>query len=192
LRAGVAEARSVSVLARLIGVGALLEGLFLIDEYIPLLSRARGGSDAAAPVIVFVVWVGLLVGGEVAARRPDLSGSVLGGALVAAMAVTALAFVSDVVWTLGLIAIGYVVLEAVWVNTDARLQERANGSTRATVTSVRGFCSACVSMAMFVVIAVLSNGDDPTPGLSVMVCALIVAGVLVIRWLPTPLTSTDR
>lgn len=190
LRAGVTEARDHPHLRRLVAVGALLEGLFLLDEYLPLLSRARGGGDAAAPVIVLVVWIGLLVGGEVAARRPSMAGRPLGLALVAAMAVTTLAFVSDAVWTLALVAVGYAVLEAVWITTDARLQERTSGTTRATVTSVRGFGSACVSMTIFAVIGALADGDDPTPGLFVMVAALVAAGVLVMRWLPPHQPST--
>lgn len=186
LLTGVAEARSNPVLARLVVVGALLEGLFLLDEYIPLLSRARGGSDDAAPLIVLVVWIGLLVGGEVAARRPALPGWLLGSALILAMAVTTAAFIGDRVWVLALVAVGYAALQTVWVTTDARLQERASGATRATVTSVRGFGSACVSMIMFAVIAALADGDDPTPGLFVMIAALVAAGLLIARWLPTP------
>lgn len=186
LRAGLAEARTNAVLARLVIVGAMLEGLFLLDEYLPLLSRARGGSDDAAPLIVLVVWIGLLIGGEVAARRPALPGTVLGPALILAMAITTAAFIGDAVWILALVALGYAVLETVWVTTDARLQERASGATRATVTSVRGFGSACVSMLVFAIIAALADGDDPTPGLFVMIAALVVAGVLVARWLPAP------
>lgn len=192
LRAGVAEARRTPVLARLVMLGAMLEGLFLIDEYVPLLSRARGGSDAVAPVIVLVVWIGLLIGGEVAARRPALPGWLLGAGLIVAMAVTALAFVGDAVWMLALVGVGYAVLETVWIASDARLQEHARGSTRATVTSIRGFGSALVSMTMFVVIAAMADGDDPTPGLFVMVAALAGAGALVVRWLPRPATRDEQ
>ena len=190
LRAGLAEARHTPLLARLVGVGALLEGLFLIDEYIPLLSRARGAADDVAPMIVLVVWIGLLLGGEVAARRPSLSGRVLGATLVAAMGVMALAFVGDAVWALALVAVGYAVLETVWVTSNARLQERATDATRATVTSVRGFGSALVSVTMFAVIGVMSDGDDPTPGLFVMIAALGVAGLLIARWLPPPIPGS--
>ncbi len=185
LRAGLAEVRHTPILVRLVGVSAILEGLFLIDEYLPLLARTRGGSDADAPLLVLVVWVGLLIGGEVAARRPSLSDSLLGWSLVAAMAVTALAFVGRAVWFLGLVAVGYAVLELVWVTTDARLQERISDSNRATVTSVRGFGSAIISMAWFAAIGGLSNGDDPTPGLFLAIGLLAIAGLLLARWLPS-------
>lgn len=186
LRRGVAEARRVGLVGRLIVLGALLEGLFLFDEYVPLLSRARGGSDAAASLIFFVVWVAMLAGGEVAARRPGVRGVTLGVALLGGTAVTATALLTQPVWTLALLAVGYGIHELAWVPTDARLQERATPATRATVTSVRGFGSNSISMLFFVVVAVLAAGDDPTPGLVVALGLLAIAGVLLIAWLPPP------
>lgn len=186
LRSGVRDARRAPVVGRLLVLGAMLEGLYILDEYIPLLARARGGDDSAAPVIVFVVWVGLLAGGEIAARRPHLGSRTLGFGLIATTGVTAIAFLPDSVWPLALIAVGYGALEVVWIANDARLQERTPSATRATVTSVRGFGSATVSMIAFVVVAVMSDGDDPTPGHFVILAALALAGVLVVRWLPEP------
>ncbi len=190
LRHGVAEARHTPLVARLIVVGAMLEGLFLLDEYIPLVVRDRGGSDSSAPIIVFVIWVGLLAGGEIAARHPDLPGRMLGTGLIIGSGVMALAFVADSVWSLALVGFGYCTLEMTWIAADARLQERTPSATRATVTSVRGFGSASVAMAAFAVVAVLSDGDDPTPGLFVMLAAIGIAGFLIIRWLPERRAST--
>lgn len=184
LRSGVRQARTTPVLLRLVVLGALLEGLFLFDEYVPLLSRDRGGSDAAAATIVLVVWVGLLVGGEVAARRPDLRGRTVGTLVLLGSGVTATALLTDAVWTLALIAIGYCVHEIAWIPTDARLQERADPQTRATVTSVRGFGSATVAMLFFAVVGLLSDGDDPTPGLVTALLAIVVTGALLVAWLP--------
>jgi len=184
LRAGVRQARTTPVLLRLVVLGALLEGLFLFDEYVPLLSRERGGSDAAAATIVLVVWIGLLVGGEVAARRPDLRGRTIGTLVLLGSAVTATALLTDAVWTLALIAFGYGVHEIAWIPTDARLQERADPQTRATVTSVRGFGSATVAMLFFAFVGVMSDGDDPTPGLVMALVAIVVTGALLVVWLP--------
>ncbi len=186
LRTGVRDARSDPLIARLVAVGAMLEGLFIVDEYVPLIVRARGGTDATAPIVVFVVWVGLLVGGEIAARRPTLSGRWLGGALIGGVAVMAVAFATSSVWTLMLVALGYAALQALWVASDARLQEHTPAATRATVTSVRGFGSATISMLAFVAIGAMSDGDDPTRGQFVVLTALAVAGVLAVRWLPPP------
>jgi MFS family permease len=183
---GVSDARRTPSIARLVVVGSLLSGLFILDEYLPLLARARGGDDSAAPVIVFVVWLGLLAGGEFAARRTELGGRSLGFILIAGVGVTTFAFATSSVWALMLVAVGYGTLEATWIATDARMQERTPAATRATVTSVRGFGGAAISMLAFVVIGAMSDGDDPTPGHFVVIAALAVAGLLVIRWLPPP------
>ncbi len=185
LRAGVAEATRTRVIGRLVLLVALLEGLFVIDEYVPLLTRARGGSNDAAPVIVVIVWIGLLLGGEVSARWQRANPRLLGLALVGSMIITALAFVTDAVWSLGLVAVGYATLQVASVNADARLQERTSGTTRATVTSVAAFGGSSVSMLMFVVIAVLADGDDPSTGILVVVAGLALAGWLVALWLPS-------
>ena len=184
LRAGVRQARSTPVLARLVVLGALLEGLFLFDEYVPLLSRDRGGSDSSAAVIVLVVWFGLLVGDEIAARRPDLRGRTIGTLVLVGSMVTATSLLTDAVWTLALLAFGYLVHEMAWIPTDARLQERADPTTRATVTSVRAFGSATIAMSFFAVVGLMSDGDDPTPGLLTALLALVVTGALLIAWLP--------
>ena len=83
-----------------------------------------------------------------------------------------------------LIAVGYGALETTWIAADARLQERTPAATRATVTSVRGFGGAAVSMSAFLIIGAMSDGDDPTPGHFVVLAALAVAGLLVMQWLP--------
>ncbi len=186
LRQGISDARHVPMIAKLVFIGAMLEGLFILDEYVPLIARARGSADSAVPIIVFVVWVGLLVGGEVAARRTSISSPALGTVLIVAVAVTTIAFVATSVWTLVLIAVGYGALETAWIATDARMQERTPTATRATVTSVRGFGGATVSMLAFAVIGLMSDGDDPTPGHFIILAALVIAGVLIIRWLPKP------
>jgi MFS family permease len=184
LHTGVRQARATPVIAHLIVLGALLEGLFLFDEYVPLLSRDRGGSDASAAVIVLVVWVGLLIGGEIAARRPDLRGRTIGTLVLLGTVSTAAALLTDAVWTLALLGFGYLVHEIAWIPTDARLQERADPQTRATVTSVRGFGSATVAMLFFALVGLAADGDDPTPGLVAALLALVVTGVLLVAWLP--------
>lgn len=184
LRSGLRQAGSDPLILRLVGVGALLEGLWVVDEYLPLVSRVQGGSDAAAPILILIVWIGLLVGGEVAARRADVGGRFLGPALLVGTLVMVAALIADRVWALAFVAVGYATLETTRVVADARLQARTNGDVRATVTSVRGFGSAATSMVMFVVIGAMANGDDPRPGLYVLLAALAAVAVLATRWVP--------
>ena len=39
-------------------------------------------------------------------------------------------------------------------------------------------------MAFFGVVAVLSDSDDPTPGLLVLLGAVLATGLLLVAWLP--------
>lgn len=184
LTSGLGHARAEPLVLRLVAVGALLEGLWVVDEYLPLVSRVQGGADATAPILILVVWLGLLAGGELAARRPDWGGSLLGPLLAAGTATMVVALAAGRVWALGLVAVGYAALEATNVVTDARLQERTAGEVRATVTSIRGFGAAATSMILFVIIGTMAAGDDPRPGLYVLLSALAAVAVLVARWVP--------
>ncbi len=186
VRGGVGQAAAEPAVLRLVVLGALLEGLWLVDEYLPLVARAQGGPDAAAPILILIVWLGLLAGGEVAARRPHLGGRVAGIGLVVGSALMVGALASGRVFALALVAVGYAALEMTRVVADARLQERARGDVRATVASVRGFGSSAISMVVLAVIGAMADGDDPTPGLFLLLVAIGLVGLLVVRWLPRP------
>ncbi len=184
LRAGVSTARHEPQLLRLITVGAFIGGLFIVDEYVPLLARERGAADAIVPLIVLAVWVGLIIGGEVAARRPALASTTLATGLLAGTAAMAIAIAIDSPWALLAVGLGYGTVETTWVVSDARFQARTPTATRATVTSVRSLGASLVTGAAFVVIAVLADGDDPTPGLHWVIGVLALVAFLVWRWVP--------
>lgn len=190
LRAGLSSARHQPRLLRLLVVGALVGGLFIVDEYVPLLARERGASDSVVPLIVLAVWLGLIIGGEVAARRPDLRSSTLATALLAGTAAAAVGIASGSPWALLGVAACYGVTETTWVITDARFQAAAPRSTRATVTSIRGLGEGLVAGLAFLLIALLSDGDDPTPGLHWVIGLLALASFLVWRWVPNRSIST--
>ncbi|MFV1991634.1 MAG: MFS transporter [Acidimicrobiales bacterium] len=192
LREGVAQAHRLPLLTKMIAIGALLEGLFFLDEYVPLIARDRGASNLIVPMVVLVVWLGLIAGGELAARRPNLSGHTLGTLLVVGTLAMFAALAADGVWALSLIGLGYVTLEVAWILSDARMQERTPAATRATVTSVRGFASGLVGAAAFALVGALAQGDDPTPGLFVVVAMFVVAGLLIYRWLPPSKAHLDE
>jgi MFS family permease len=184
LKAGVREARSSVDLFRLAILGAFVEGLFIFDEYVPILARDRGASDATVPILVLVVWSSLLVGGEFVARRPDATGRTLGRGLMIATAVMIAALVSSPLWLLTLIGLGYATLQANWVVIDARLQERVGPTTRATVTSVKGFGAGAISGIAFLAIGIATTGTDPRPGLYGALVVLGVIGLVASFWIP--------
>lgn len=187
VRTLVADRRLVGVVA----VTAVIEGLFVVDEYVPILARDRGASDTVVPVLVLVVWVGLLVGGEVAARRPDLSPPVLGVSLAAGAALMALAVRSRALTPLVLVGVGYAAQNLAHVIGDARLQERIAPRHRATITSIRSFVGGILATTAFVVIAAMSGGEDARNGLYVVLAVLAIAAIASARLVPAAASRRD-
>lgn len=186
LRRGVAAARRDPMVRRLLILGALIEGSFVFDEYAPLLGRLRGADDALVAVLVGAIWVALFVGAEIAARRPNGRAPVLGSSLALAGGLLVAAMLTP--WLVGVLALAlaYLVLQTNWVIAEARMQAVLDSSTRATVSSARGFVAALVSATIFVEVGQLSvgDGDDPSRGLAWAAGLIVVAGLLVIVWLP--------
>ena len=172
-----------------VAVGAGMYGLAILDEYVPLLARNRGLDDTLIPLVFLSVWAGLLIGGEIAARHPTITSRALAGLVVAGGAAAIVGLTTDSVWTLPLISVAYVAIEATWVSSDARLQAGVPTHVRATVASVRGLGAGLVVGLSLLAIALMSNGDDPTPGLIVVAIALIAIGPLVGK---LPAASRDR
>jgi len=186
LRRGVHEVTHTPVTGRLVGVGALLGGLFLVDEYVPLLGRVRKASDAEATALVLVVWLGGLAGSEVAARFDRLPSRSVGALLLGGLGVACLGLGAGPWWMLPLLAVGYGAQFVAHLHSDARLQERLDSAHRATATSVRELLSNGISMGVLVIVGWLSVGDDPTAGLWVMLAGIAASAVLLIRWVPDP------
>lgn len=171
-------------------VGAFIGGLAIIDEYVPLLARGRGLDDTWIPLVFLSVWIGLLVGGEIAARQPMIGPMVIAVLVAIGSVGTGIALVTDTIWTLPLMAVAYAAIELTWVAADARLQARVPAHLRATVTSVREFGVGGVAGIALAVIGLMADGDDPTPGLLVVAAALGAVSLLVAR-LPRRLAEPD-
>lgn len=191
LRAGIAEATGTTVVLRIVLLGAFLEGLFVIDEYVPLLARDRGVDDAIVPLFVLAVWVGLLAGGEFVARRPSVGGRTLGATVATGAIAMLVAVWSSAAIALLLIGVGYAALEALWITGDARLQERVGSRNRATVTSVRGLLAGIIGAIGFAIVGAMSRGDDPSAGLLVILVLLAIVGAAAFVWLPDQVGETD-
>jgi MFS family permease len=182
LRAGVSEAVGEPSILRLVVLGAVLEGLFVLDEYAPMLSEIAGASPASTALVVFVVWLGLLAGGEVAARRPRLAPGVLGTVLAVTAGLSCVALATGSVAGVAGLAVAYGGLQLTWVLYEARFQGAIVGTARATSTSVRAFGGAVLNIGFFAFVALL--GDDPTVGVVLALGVLVLVGPLVRRWVP--------
>ncbi|MGH3912892.1 MAG: MFS transporter, partial [Pseudonocardiaceae bacterium] len=128
---------------------AILRGLDGLEEYTPLLAQEWGVPTGLVPLAALSVpltgAVGAVLGGAASGLRPSALTAVLG---VGVLALGAAGFLRHPVGLVG-VALFYGLLRLVLVVVDARLQERIEGSARATVTSVAGLGGEIAAFALF-------------------------------------------
>lgn len=184
LRDGVRHVVAVPSTGRLVLTASLVGGFFMLDEYVPLLGRVREAPEAAIPVLVLAVWAGVLLGGEIAARKTRLPATTIAALLAFSALIGAAALFAGPWWLLPLLGVGAGTQNLAWILTDARLQARLPDATRATATSVRELLSNGVSMVVLAGIGWLSFGDDPTWGVSLLLLGLVITAIGVAAWVP--------
>lgn len=149
LKAGVTEAASRPGLRGVLVAAALIGGLDAIEEYFPLLTRDAGVELEVVPIamlpIVLAGAAGAALGGWTGRFRPWALAAVLTAAMV--LLGTAVLVPNQAV--VAAIAAFYGLYRAALVAVDAKVQERIEGSARATVTSVAGLGIEIVGLGVF-------------------------------------------
>jgi MFS family permease len=149
LRAGLMEAaRRPAVRAAVVAVAAV-GGLDGLEEYFPLLAGDWGVPTSAVPMALLGVPVAGAVGAAVGGRMARASARALGGVLGAAVAVFGAAALVRRPGGVAGIALAYFLYHLVLVVADARLQERIEGPSRATVTSVAAFGTDLTGIVLY-------------------------------------------
>lgn len=149
LRSGLAEAAGRPAIRAAVLAVAVLGGLDGLEEYDTLLARDWGMATAQIPVAVLGVPLagaaGAAFGGRAGRLRPSLLAALLG------VGVTALVAAALVRHPAGLVGVSvfYGLYRLVLVVVDARLQERIEGPSRATVTSLAGFGTEVSCLLLF-------------------------------------------
>nr|WP_256387995.1 MFS transporter [Pseudonocardia sp. N23] len=171
LRDGVVEAASHPPVRAVLLAVAVLGGVDAVEEYFPLLAAGWSVPSALLPPAVVATAVagaaGAALGGRAAAwGRWRLTATI--AAAVAALAVAAALAVPAGMLLVALFHGGY---RLVLVVLAVRLQERITGSARATVTSVSGFATEVVGLAVFGAWAV--GGVWPVVAASALVTMLL-------------------
>lgn len=178
LRAGVVEVASRPVLRAALTAAAVLGGLDAIEEYFPLVTLDVGIPVEAVPLAMLPITVvgaaGAALGGA-AYRLPRWGLAAVLGAAVLALGASVLVLHPAAIVA---IALFYGLYRMVLVVVDARLQDRIDGSARATVTSVAGLGVEIVGLGVFAAWAA---------GGGLLVAGLWLAVALVLpRWLREP------
>ncbi|MER5718452.1 MFS transporter [Streptomyces sp. NPDC002132] len=186
LRSGLGEVRrdrSVrGALLLLPAVGAVWGAL---DEYTPLLARDTGVADATVPYLLVVIWAGVTAGSLLAGPAERLGSAPKG--LAALLAVSALALaVGAAAGTpagIALVAAAFGGFQLATVLADARLQQRIEGTGRATVTSLAGLATELTTIAVYAAYAtaLASTGAHTTTFALFAAPYLLAAAVLAAR-----------
>ncbi|MEH0827504.1 MULTISPECIES: MFS transporter [unclassified Micromonospora] len=181
LRAGLAEARAdPRVRAALLLVPAVTAVWGALDEYTPLLARDTGVAGSTVPLLLLLVWVGVTVGGLLAAPAERLR--TRGYAALLAVAAVALAVGAGLRHPAGFVLVGvaFCAFQLATVLADARVQARITGPARATVTSVAGMATDLTIIAVYGGYALVAGvGGNRAAFVAAAVPYLVVAGWLL-------------
>ncbi|HEX4818190.1 MAG TPA: MFS transporter [Nonomuraea sp.] len=182
LRAGVAEARGDRGVLRALLLLSFVPAIWgALEEYVPMLGLETGVAVAAVPLLVLLVWAGATAGGllsGVAARLPGpAQAALIAGAALALGAGAASGHPAG----FALIAVAFGAFQMAGVAADARLQERIDGSARATVTSVAGLGMNVVTLAVYASYGLASSGLSHGMTFALLVTPYVLVAVLAAR-----------
>ncbi|MDQ3886772.1 MAG: MFS transporter [Actinomycetota bacterium] len=151
LKARVVQAATRPAVRTAVLAVAVLGALDALEEYFPLLARDWGVPISLVPFVVLGITLGGAAGaalGGAASRWRSWSLALLFGIAVLALGAAGLAH--QPIALIGVVVF-YGLYRMVWVVADARLQERIDGSFRATVTSVAGMAIDVACLVLYVV-----------------------------------------
>ncbi|MFI1374736.1 MFS transporter [Streptomyces longwoodensis] len=171
LRSGLAEARrDRSVRGALLLVPAVAAVWGALDEYTPLLVHDTGVPESAVPYALVLVWTGVTAGSLLAGPGGRLGRRGLAALLALSALALATGALSGVPAGIALVAVAFGGFQLATVVADARLQERIEGTGRATLTSLAGLGTEALTLTVYGGYAVL--GTTAAHGTVFAVCAV--------------------
>jgi MFS family permease len=179
LRAGLRLAATRPGVPGAVAAAALLASVDGIEEYFPLIVVDWGVPVAWVPVVDLPIVLGGIVGaalaGWAAARRDATVAALLAGSAV----LFALAgFTTDAVPGVAAVAVFYGGYRMVLAVVDARLQDRIDSSSRATVTSVAGTATDVAVIGLY---ALWALGATTAVAAFALVLAAVLPALLRVR-----------
>lgn len=150
MRAAWAEVRdNRPVRSALVLVPAVTAIWGALEEYDVLLIRDTGVSVTLVPLLTLVIWAGVTLGGLLAGIGTRLAARTLAATLALAAIALATGAASGRPAGITLVAVAFCAFQMASVVADARLQERMDGTSRATVTSLAGLGTELATIVVF-------------------------------------------
>lgn len=150
LRAGLAGLRrDRPLLGALLLVPAVSAVWGALDEYTSLLVRETGVPDAAVPYLLMVIWAAVAAGSLLAGTAERLGGPGLAALLAGGALLLAAGALTGTASGIALVALAFGGFQLATVLADVRLQQRIEGSGRATLTSVASLGTEVMTIAVY-------------------------------------------
>lgn len=184
LRSGIRESVTNPPVRHLLVIVAVLYGLTAFDEYFAVVAREAGASTSDVPLLMAITVAGQVAGTALGGRTVGMSRRTATLVVAAAGAFIAAGALSGHPAGFVAIGIGYGLVENTVVVSDAKLQHSISGSARATVTSVSGFSSEVVAVAVFVTIGAGSAWWSFATMLAVCCIPMLGIAAAVRSWWP--------
>ncbi|MFF6807242.1 MFS transporter [Streptomyces sp. NPDC012616] len=141
-----------------------------LDEYTPLLVRETGAADTAVPYLLMVIWAGVTAGSLLAGAAERLGRTGLAAVLACAALALAAGALTGAQAGIVLVGLAFGGFQTATVLADVRLQQRIEGTARATLTSIAGLGTELVTVAVYGAYGVL--GARFAHGTVFALCAL--------------------
>lgn len=180
VRPAVAEVRArPAVRAAVLLVAAVAAVWGSLEEYTPLLAAGTGVGDAAVPLLVLVVCLGVSAGGALGGRAARLTNAGVAVLLAGGAVALAAGALTKEPAGFALVAAAFAAFQAATIAADARLQHAIAGDARATVTSLASLATEAVVLAVFAAYAAGSAVASHATLFAVLAAPyLVVAGLL--------------
>ncbi|MFD9395700.1 MFS transporter [Streptomyces sp. NPDC060000] len=141
--------RDRSLLGALLLVPAVTAVWGALDEYTSLLVRDTGVPDTAVPYLLMLIWAGVTAGSLLSGAAERLGRVGLAVLLAGASLTLAAGALTGAPAGIGLVALAFGGFQSATVLADVRLQQRIEGTARATLTSVAGLGTELVTIAVY-------------------------------------------
>jgi MFS family permease len=180
LRSGLGEARrDRSVRGALLLVPAVAAVWGALDEYTPLLARDTGAADATIPYLLVMVWAGVTAGSLLAGPAERLGRRGFGALLTASALALAVGAGTGTPAGLALVAVAFGGFQLATVLADARLQQRIEGTGRATLTSVAGLGTELATITVYGTYAQLASTSTHGSAFALLAVPYLLVALLV-------------
>ncbi|MFF9896537.1 MFS transporter [Streptomyces longispororuber] len=185
LRAGLRSIGDSPVLRHAVLLAAVLQGIWAVEEYMPLLFRAHGSATYEVPLLIVVLSVGKAVGGWLVDPLRDVRPTHLAALLAAASVLLCGGALTDHAVGVVPVAVCFAVLQCATLLAQVRLQPLVPDRVRATVPSLSRLGGQATAIVLYTSWAMGARWLPPAPLVALFGSVLLLIAAMTPRLLPS-------